>query len=535
MVSRKWWYLFYGFFIIGIVVPVVISVDTIAVNNARNERELEIINSLVNFKARLESELAGNLNLLKGLTALIVSNPDLNEEEFMIYARALHPEDRGVVNFAVAPDLVIKYVYPVEGNELAIGLDYRTNEAQWPVVKQTVETGRLVVAGPLELVQGGQAILGRSPVYVDDPATGGKRLWGLVSLPLRLDDLLKNAGYSELHDRIRVAIRGRDSRGPEGEVFAGDPELFEKDPVIVDVMLPTGSWQIAGAPIQEFGQRELLLLVFRITRYLVIGLLLVIIILAHKSFREQKRAREKLGKVNATLEEKVEEISLLNSDIESFSHSVSHDLRAPLFRIMNFAQLLREIIEDSGNVKASHYLSRIESSSRRMSNLINDLVRLSRASKQEIHREQTDLSIIAMEVLWFLQESEPGRKVEADIQEGIEASCDPGLMRVVLENLFDNAWKFTSNTERARIRFSAREENSELVIAVGDNGAGFDQSLAGDIFQPFKRLHDQTEYGGTGIGLVTVQKIISRHGGRIWVESETGAGTTVFFTLGPEG
>jgi PAS domain S-box-containing protein len=226
------------------------------------------------------------------------------------------------------------------------------------------------------------------------------------------------------------------------------------------------------------------------------------------------------------------ELEIANRELESFIYSVSHDLRAPLRSIFSFASFLEKEYSDRLDDRARDYLDRISNGSVKMSRLIEDMLHLSKVSRQEVSREGIDLSSLACSVISDLREAEPGRIVEAVIMEGLTAIADPRLMGIVLFNLLGNAWKFTAKTENARIELGAGTEEGQTVYYVRDNGAGFDPEYAARMFLPFHRLHSEDEFEGTGIGLAIVERIIQRHGGRIWAEGAPGKGATVFFTLG---
>lgn len=241
-------------------------------------------------------------------------------------------------------------------------------------------------------------------------------------------------------------------------------------------------------------------------------------------FREVKRAREELIRYARRLEE-------ANSELESFSYSVSHDLRAPLRGIDGFSQAVIEDYGDKLDERGKDYLKRLRNASQRMGNLIDDILRLSRVSRAGLSASDVDLSGLALSVARALEERDPGRKAEFVIRPGLSARCDPALLRIVLENLIGNAWKFTSKRDSARIEFGVIEQGDGPAFFVRDNGAGFDMKYSDKLFAPFQRLHGDDEFEGTGIGLALVKRIITRHGGTIWAEGEEGKGATILFTL----
>ncbi len=221
----------------------------------------------------------------------------------------------------------------------------------------------------------------------------------------------------------------------------------------------------------------------------------------------------------------------LNKELEAFSYSVSHDLRAPLRAIDGFSQVLLEDCADRLDEQGRAYLGRIRSASQRMAELIDDLLALSRLNRTELRHARVDLSAIALALERELGEREPGRRVSWDIAAGIEVQGDPHLLRIALANLLENAWKFTRQRQEAAIAFGVRAREGKRVFFVEDNGVGFDMAYASQLFTPFQRLHAQEEFEGTGIGLVTVQRVVHRHGGQIWAEAVEGRGATFCFTL----
>ena len=224
----------------------------------------------------------------------------------------------------------------------------------------------------------------------------------------------------------------------------------------------------------------------------------------------------------------------LNQELEAFSYSVAHDLRAPLRSIDGFSQALLEDYANKLDPEGRKYLQNVRESAQEMAQLIDDLLMLSRVTRSEFHRAKVNLTALARSVLARLQRNEPERKVELIISDGLVAEADARLLGVLLENLLGNAWKFTGKRPMARIEVSAREEDGRLVYFVRDNGAGFNMKYAEKLFGVFQRLHSDTEFEGTGIGLATVQRIVRRHGGRVWAEGAVGQGATVYFTLNEE-
>jgi len=224
------------------------------------------------------------------------------------------------------------------------------------------------------------------------------------------------------------------------------------------------------------------------------------------------------------------ELSAVNKELEAFSYSVSHDLRAPLRSIDGFSQALLEDYEDKLDEQGKEYLMRVRAATQRMGHLIDDLLDLSRITRKEMKRESVDLSALAQSVMVELHVASPERIVDFVIEPGLKAEVDASLFRVLLENLFDNAFKFTEKNPNARIKFGSTDIMGREVFFVSDNGAGFEMAYANKLFGAFQRLHSASEYPGTGIGLATVKRIIHRHGGEVWAEGKPDEGATFYFT-----
>jgi light-regulated signal transduction histidine kinase (bacteriophytochrome) len=242
----------------------------------------------------------------------------------------------------------------------------------------------------------------------------------------------------------------------------------------------------------------------------------------------EERAARNIVELKAAM---VEELERKNRELEAFSYSVSHDLRAPLRTIDGFSQAILDDCAETLNDEGRHHLRRVRVAAQRMAELIDDLLELSRVGRVGLSRREVNLSEISRAIADELRRKEPERNVEFVIPDDLVADADPGLVRIVLENLLGNAWKFTSKVAVARIEVGTRESRSVAAYFVRDNGAGFDMAFVTKLFSPFQRLHSEADFPGTGIGLATIYRIAERHGGSAWAESAVGQGATIFFTL----
>lgn len=254
---------------------------------------------------------------------------------------------------------------------------------------------------------------------------------------------------------------------------------------------------------------------------------------------EREKAESEVRRLNAELEERVaqrtDEIDAANRELAAFTYSVSHDLRAPLRTIDGFSRILLSSYAERLDDQGRHYIDRIRAGTQTMSRLIDDLLRLSRATQGDLHPEGLNLSDIVRAVADEFLEQYPDRKVEIKIADNVFVHGDGRYLRLAIENLLSNAFKYTAGKETAEIEFGCFEERDETVYLIRDNGAGFDMSYADKLFRPFQRLHNVAEFEGSGIGLATVYNIVRRHRGRMWAEGAVGRGASFYFTLGDVG
>ncbi len=254
-----------------------------------------------------------------------------------------------------------------------------------------------------------------------------------------------------------------------------------------------------------------------------------------RDITEHKRAEEAIRKLTEDLELKVKkrtaQLELVNHELESFAHSVSHDLRAPLRNLISLCKILLSRYTEHLDDEGKDYLAFILESSQKMMRLTTDLLNLSRVTQAELNTKPVNLSEVAKEIMKEMKEDYPERHVKFDIMDNLIVKGDVALLRIALQNLLDNAWKFTGKRSDALVELGVMQKDNQKVYYIRDNGVGFDPEYKDKLFAPFQRLHSEEEFPGSGVGLATVQRIIHRHGGRVWAEGAVNQGATIYFTL----
>jgi PAS domain S-box-containing protein len=364
----------------------------------------------------------------------------------------------------------------------------------------TGEAGRRMLTAGHKLDIGGESMIGQCVRHAHPRIALKAR-----EEPIRFDNPLLPGTRSEMALPLNTLTGGIGARTVHS---AQEAAFTEEDVTILQSMVDQVAIAIENARLYRAAQDEIV---------------------------RRQAIEAEIIQLNESLERRVRErtaeLEAANRELETFSYSVSHDLRAPLRSINGFSQALLEDYGDQLPLDGQDYLKRVRAASQRMSQLIDDILDLSRVTRAEMQRETVSLSTLAQAIAAELHANQPERQAEFAIQPGLEAYADPQLLQIVLENLLGNAWKFTSKHAQARIEFGQTRVDGVPAYFVRDDGAGFDKTYASKMFMPFQRLHAVTEFEGNGIGLATVQRIIHRHGGRVWAEGAVERGATFYFTL----
>ncbi len=509
-----------------------------ALRATETQARLETAEELGKLRVRLESSINADIQLIRGLISYVKARPNLSQSEFSAVAADLMESAGGQVrNMALAKNLVISHVYPLEGNEKAIGLDYRKSPGQWREVQRTIKENIVVIAGPLDLVQGGVGIIARFPVFIFPEGWQASELWGLVSTVIDFDAFVQNAGLSDYQEHYRLALIGRDGTGRSGEVFWGDPSVTDGDPVYLDVNLVSGTWVIAGEPMGGWPTRSGLLWL-NVAGAVALFLLGATIIYANLRLDlETARSTELLKRARQEAEAAKDAAQQANRAKSEFLAAMSHELRTPLNAILGFSDILfNQYFGPPGAGKYREYANDIHSSAKHLLDLVNDVLDIS-----AIEAGRTALEIGIVEVRGLIGEcvhtvreraGEKGVMLREDVPDGLpRLKADRRAIKQVLLNLLSNAVKFTP--DGGSVTVTAGVVNGLLVLTVADTGVGIEPARLSQIMNPFTRkaANPYTSDRGWGLGLAISKSLIDMHAGEIVIHSRIGHGTTVTVRL----
>ncbi|QDT06738.1 Phytochrome-like protein cph1 [Rubripirellula lacrimiformis] len=486
----------------------------------QSESRSNVVQQLGTVRAAVESSLNKRIYLTLGLRAFVSTHPDLNDQEFANFASALMAEGNGIRSVTLIQDNQISDIYPLQGNELAIGLNLLEMPEQRNDFLRAIETKQPWLSPPIRLVQGGEAFANRAPVYVkSDDAAENERYWGMVSILINKQELLDDI-VDGLPDSLQLAIRARSSQDQSILYFYGDKSIETTEPLTLDVNLPTGNWQVMGVPTDGWQQRSPASSVIAWFGTIAsIGLAALTFLLM--------RSNTHLRTARHTAENAADELSRKNEDLEAFVRTASHDLRAPLRHIDAFCQILAEDAADRLNENDQDCLNKIQRSSGVMSRLLASLLAFARTGCEGLAMETFDLKQMVHDVVSRL----PAQDVDR-VQVGNLPSIrgDRTLLPQVIQNLVENGLKY-NNSEDASIQINATTSANEVTITVADNGIGMAENVIDRIFKPGVRAVSSADYSGSGFGLAICERIIKAHHGKIWVESKVGDGSTFHVSL----
>lgn len=511
-------------------VALVVLIEVVFTSSVHQTARNAAADDLNALRTRLQDVLNADVQLLRGMAGYVRSNPDISLSEFDLIAQdMLEGAADHVRNVALARDLVISHVYPFEGNRGVLGLNYRNTPEQWPAVQRVVETNQTVIAGPLELKQGGVGLIARFPIYLRPDANGQQALWGIASTVIDFQKLLDRAGVPEFEEIYRMALVGRNGNPSDPKVFWGESAIRSLDPIELNVAITNGEWKLLAVPRAGW-QRWWWSAYTGVTIGLGALLFAVIAALIWVRYRGALE-RDELYRQLVIFAQQAQAASSAKSN---FVAVMSHELRTPLNAIIGFSQLLVQSETDSPLWKrARSYLADIERSGQFLLSIINDILDLSRIESGrfdlqpeaidvvgELHRVARRLALSFEERGITLRLPEAGRSVIA--------YSDARAFQQVLINILSNAQKHNPSNTVVTVSVQAVPQNMVL-IEVSDTGVGIPSDKLSTIWEPFVQVESSytRTSGGSGLGLSICQGLVAAMHGAIEIDSASGVGTIV--------
>ena len=525
----------------------------------QQQSRADVLNQLSTVRARLEGKLNQRLFLSRGLVAYVSTiNPNISQAQFESLVSVIVAQNPGIRSVALYKNTVVTHMYPLKGNESAIGFNPMTIPAEREAIERAIQTKSTVVAGPVNLVPEGVAFISRAPIFLTSagqaPETG--KYWGLVGIIIDRDTLLQEAGLlNPPNAKLQYAIRGKDGLGAAGEVFFGNSRIFQQQPVTLEVTLPNGSWQLAAVPAQGWSSDApisgALWIGGGLLAVLAGGLVFILVSAPARLQRAVERATGALRKSEDALKQANEDLQRLNQLKDEFLANTSHELRTPLNGMIGIAESMLDGATGELSERQTKNLLLIAQSGHRLAALVNDILDFSQLKHKTIELQLKPVGIREIaEVILTLNQPLIKNK-ELQLINSIPSNFPPALadenrLQQILYNLIGNAIKFT---DKGTIELSAKivrvqesitkdktqltSDTQQLAITVSDTGIGIPEDKLDRIFESFEQADGSTarEYGGTGLGLAVTKQLVELHGGKIQVDSTIGVGSRFTFTL----
>jgi len=494
-----------------------------AFNDGLSERNIrsKLLESLISRKSQLEKSLFSRIYYTKSVAAYVSINGDISGPTFRKLAEAFYQDDSVICTMSLSKNCIITAVFPMKGHESAIGLNLLEHPNRRKIVEETVLTRNTFVAGPVELVEGGIAFISYTPVFTgnaDEPSG----FWGVTDIVLYRDRLFKEAHLVTQDDDFIYGMKGIDGSGSRGGIFWGDSTVFSKQPVMVEISLPTGSWILAGAP--TIGWRSYIHKSdnFSILLYIISFIISFLIWL--------------LVRVQIKIRTHEKELRVSNETKDKFFSIIAHDLRSPFNVFLGYTEIMADDLDHMPHEQLRQIVRSLRSSALHLNSLLENLLEWSRLQMKATSFEPSTFLLRpnVTESLEYIRDSANNKKIEisVDIPEDLSCFADLHMFQTVIRNLTSNAVKYTP--KGGKVKVSARKtENHAVEVSVSDTGIGMNADLLGRVFRHTGQITRKGTEGepSSGLGLILCREFVEKHGGEIRIDSEEGKGSIFYFTI----
>jgi len=531
--------LFIIIFLFGIIVSVLLGKFDSERQN--NNEEIKVLSELSSIRVHLEGVVTSTFNLTQGMVHYISHQHDISLDLFNAMTKRALQENRHIRNIALAPNNVVRWVYPLSGNEKAIGLNYMENPQQRESVLNAQRLKKPILAGPVNLVQGGVGFINRSPILMGEGADSLKEYWGLASIVSYVNTILDDAGVTS-SKYLNLSLNGKDGMGAMGEMIWGDSTVLNNNPVTLDVNVPGGKWQLAAIPKNGWPNKSIvksLYFIIGLINTLIISFFLLVIIGRNRSIRLKniELAKEILvrKRVEADLIKSMEAADSANRMKTAFLANMSHEIRTPMNSILGFSDLMVSNKQPKEDV--DYYLKIINTSTRQLLSVINDIIDISiiESGQLRIFNRPTKLNSLLMNIYQLHCIKADLNGTTLTLNKGLPDSkmniiTDEQRLSQVLNNLISNAIKFT---EKGNIEVGYTLKAEFVEFYVKDTGSGISAEFHELVFERFRQVdeHRKNNLGGNGLGLAISKSLVELMGGKIWLQSEVDKGSQFFFTI----
>ncbi|MCR9219066.1 MAG: ATP-binding protein [Alphaproteobacteria bacterium] len=530
-------------FLIVLCIGLGVLAERLALQDTRMHARAHVQQDVDQIRVEIERLVNADIQPVRGLVAYVRANPWIDQPRFEEIAPYLLADRSDVFrHVALARNLVISHVYPREGNDGALGVDYRDLPEQWPLVEKAISDNVITLAGPVDLVQGGRGLIARVPIFLPGPFPSSETsLWGLAAVVIDLDGFLDETGVSAFAQAHQIALFGRDGLGLDGAPIFRTEAPTGPEPVRAEVNLPTGLWVMEATPQGGWPTRSALLLEILAACTVVLGIgagLILVSVRFEKALVAEAAERERLRDEAVAARRQAE---IANRAKTLFLANMSHELRTPLNAIIGFAEVMAHgLYGKVGNARYQEYLDDILNSSRHLLGLLGDILDIARIETGDTELEETDTDPreLVESALKLLRQRLHERRQIATVELPTPTASlrvDARLLRQVLLNIIGNASRY-SPPGAAIVIHSEREADGGLRLSVADEGLGIPPDQVARALEPFVQLREAHDVAGegAGLGLPIAKQLVEAHGGRIEIASRTGGGAVVSIVLPPE-